>query len=56
MLKVQASGGSSTTQQDDCTNRACIKALGPGTFAVLAHCTDARGRDLELELGITFAL
>jgi hypothetical protein len=55
-IQVQASEGASSGQLGDCTNRACMGAELRPTYGVIAHCTDVRGRSLEIELGVRFAL
>ncbi len=58
ILKVQSSSGGSGSgvNERDCTNSACgLVPLG-ATQIVMAHCKDTRGRELEIELGIKFAL
>ncbi len=60
VLQVQSgSGGAAGTGpkgEQDCTNGKCgLVPLG-STQLIMAHCVDSRGRELEIELGIKFAL
>lgn len=57
VLKVQSSAGTGgDVNERDCTNSACgLTPLG-GTQMIMARCVDQRGRALEIELGVKFAL
>ena len=57
VLKVVSStGAGGDVNERDCTNSACgLMPLG-ATNLIIAHCIDAGGRELEIELGIKFAL
>ncbi len=55
VIKAQTEEAGGATEQD-CTNAACgLVPLG-STHIVEAICVDAKGRALEIELGIKFAL
>ncbi|HEX8913678.1 MAG TPA: hypothetical protein VF796_15065, partial [Humisphaera sp.] len=57
VLKVQASSGTGgDVNEADITNRAAGLAAIGGTQLILARCVDARGRALEIELAVKFAL
>lgn len=57
VLKVQSSSGvGGDVNERDCTNSACGLAPLGGTQLIMAHCVDQRGRALEIELGVRFAL
>ncbi len=56
VLKVESNSGGGNVNERDCTNAACgLTPLG-ATQLVVAHCKDTRGRELEIELGVRFAL
>jgi hypothetical protein len=53
---VSSAGAGGDVNERDCTNNACgLMPLG-ATNLVMAHCKDAFGRELEMELGVKFAL
>jgi len=57
VLKVQSSAGvGGDVNERDCTNSACGLAPLGGTQMILAHCVDAKGRALEIEFAVKFAL
>ncbi len=57
VLKVQSSAGEAgNANERDCTNGACGLMPFGATQLVVAHCRDVRGRELEIELGVKFAL
>lgn len=57
VLKVQSSAGTGgDVNERDCTNNACGMTPLGGTQMIMAHCVDQRGRALEIELGVKFAL
>lgn len=57
VVKVQSSSGvGGDVNERDCTNSACGLAPLGGTQLILAHCVDQRGRALEIEFAVKFAL
>ncbi len=57
VLRVESSAGTGASANErDCTNGACGLVPFGATQLVVAHCVDTRGRELELELGVKFAL
>lgn len=57
VLKVESSAGvGGDANERDCTNGACgLNPLG-ATQLIIAHCKDSKDRELEIELGVKFAL
>ena len=57
VLRVESSSGTGgNINERDCTNGACGLVPFGATQLVVAHCIDSRGRELEIELGVKFAL